>query len=75
MRAYIVGYTKLLVKGTGVWSPEKISQEGYSTYEAARNYIMSRPSNPVKCSCWHFQTAANEEYYIHEVIIKEAEND
>lgn len=70
MKVYIVGYRKLIDKENGIWSPEKISQEGYKTYKQAREYIETRPSRPVACSDFYFQNDFYEEYYIHEIIIK-----
>lgn len=69
MKVYIIGYKKMIDKENVVWSEEKISQEGYATYEQAREYIESRPSHPVACSDYYFQSFF-EEYYIHEIVIK-----
>ena len=70
MRAYVDEYRRFH-KDTNEWS-HKISQEGYDTIEAAQRFIEGRAGNPVKCSMYYYQTAQFEEYYIHEVIIKEA---
>lgn len=70
MRIYIVEYKHLIDKEHGIWS-SKVSQEGYSTLEDAQVHIESRPGSPVKCSEFYYQTATLDEYYIHDILIKE----
>ena len=68
MRAYIIEYRTLADKDRAIWK-SKISQEGYTSLQAAQRFIMSRPGMPVKCSEMYFQTELFEEYYIHDVRI------
>ena len=68
MRAYIIEYRTLADKDRAIWK-SKISQEGYSSLEAAQRFILSRSGTPVKCTETYFQTERFEEYYIHDVRI------
>lgn len=68
MRAYIIEYRSLIDKASGTWT-SKISQEGYTSLEAAQRYIETRAGNPGKVSNWYYQTEHFEEYYIHDARI------
>lgn len=70
MRVYVVEYKHLTDKEHGIWS-SKISQEGYNTLEDAQAFIESRAGSPVKCSNFYYQTPLFDEYYIHEILIKD----
>lgn len=70
MKIYVVEYRFLVDKEHGIWS-SKLSQEGYSKLEDAQAYIESRVGLPVKCSNFYYQTSTFEEYYIHNILIKE----
>lgn len=53
----------------------KISQEGYSSYNDARNFCKERATNAGRTSIpMYFQNRTfngiDEEFYIHEVIVK-----
>ena len=68
MRAYIIEYRTPADKDRAIWK-SKVSQEGYSSLEAAQRFILSRPGMPVKCTETYFQTERFEEYYIHDIRI------
>lgn len=72
MRVYIVTYRYLADKERGLYSGEKISQEGYRTLEDAQKYIRSRPERPIKVNEMYFVTDNREEYYIHDVLVRES---
>ena len=69
MRAYIVEY-RHFDQQTNSWI-SKISQEGYTTLEAAQDYIETRPGHMVQVSAMYYQTEGMGEYYIHDVMIAE----
>lgn len=50
----------------------KVSQDGYTTLQAAQAFVESRANEPSKQTEFYYQTALLEEYYIHDVLIKEA---
>lgn len=68
MRAFIIEYRTLADKDRAIWK-SKISQEGYTSLEAAQRFILSRSGKPVKCTETYFQTEHFEEYFIHDVRI------
>ena len=49
-----------------------VSTEGYTTLQAAQDFVESRANEPSKQTEFYYQTALLEEYYIHDVLIKEA---
>lgn len=69
MRAYIIEY-RHFDKLTNNWN-SKISQEGYSSLEAAQTFIERKPSGPVRVTPMYYQTQLLEEYYIHDIHIIE----
>lgn len=69
MTAYIIEY-RHFDKLTNSWC-SKISQEGYSTLEAAQDYIETRPGHMVQVSPMYYQTEGMCEYYIHDIHINE----
>lgn len=69
MRAYIVEH-RHFDKLTNSWI-NKISQEGYTTLEAAQDYIETRPGHMVQISAMYYQTEGMCEYYIHDININE----
>lgn len=70
MRVYIIEYRRYN-KQTDEWS-KKVSQEGFTTLQAAQRFIETRPGRPVKCSEFYYQTELFEEYYIHDVLVRDA---
>lgn len=70
MRVYIVEY-RHYDKYYDRWVTH-VSQEGYRTLKAAQDYVESRANEPSKQTEFYYQTALLEEYYIHDVLIKEA---
>ena len=66
MRVYIIEHQ---TKDCCGWSG-KISQEGYSTLEAAQNFIEKRPGNPQKSSSMWYDVSDTERYLIHDILIK-----
>jgi len=74
MRAYIIEYRQHL-PGAGDIPSSHISQEGYTTLEAAQAFIERKPGAPVAITPMLYQTAeGSEQYIIHDVQIKEAYN-
>ena len=70
MKVYIIEYRKF-EKYTQTWI-SKISQEGYTLYEDARIFCQERAgNNGVTDRPFYFQINNFEEYYIHEVLIKD----
>lgn len=69
MRVYIVEY-RHFDKQTNSWI-SKISQEGYTTLEAAQDYIETRPGHMVQVSAMYYQTEGMGEYYIHDILVAE----
>ena len=70
MRVYIVEYRhydKLFDRWISA-----VSQEGYTTLQAAQAFIESRANEPSKQTEYYYQTPMLEEYYITEVTIREA---
>ena len=72
MRVYIVTYRYLADEKRRLYSGENISQEAYRTLEDAQKYIRSRPGHPVKVNEMYFVTDNREEYYIHDVLVRES---
>lgn len=70
MRVYIIEYRRFC-KGTGEWV-SKVSQEGFTTLQAAQRFIETKPGRPGKCSEFYYQTEIFEEYYIHDVLVRDA---
>ncbi len=70
MRVYIVEYRHYNRSVAGWVS--KLSQEGYTTIQAAQAYVESRANEPSKQTEFYYQALPLEEYYIHEVMIREA---
>lgn len=70
MRVYIIEY-RLFYKGTGEWI-SKVSQEGFTTLQAAQRFIEGKPGRPGKCTEFYYQTELFEEYYIHDVLVRNA---
>lgn len=72
-KMYVIEY-RYFDKESNTWI-HHISQEGYSTYEAARDYCKARTNNEgVTAIPFYFQgisaTGLFEEYYIHEISVK-----
>lgn len=70
MKVYIVTYRYMADKERGIWTSDRILPEGYTTLEAAQDFIKRAAGDPVKISNWYFQTENLEEYYIRKVTIK-----
>ena len=70
MRAYIIEH-RHFDQASNSWV-SKISQEGYSSLEAAQDYIETRPGHMVQVSAMYYQTEGMSEYYIHDVLISDA---
>ena len=74
MRAYIIEHQQFLPAGGSIPSSH-ISQEGYSSLEAAQKFIESRPSAPGAITAMLYQTVdGNERYLIHDILIREGRN-
>ena len=70
-KVYIIEY-RYFDENSESWI-SKVSQEGYSTYESARNFCEERATNAGRTDMpMYFQNTTfndiHEEYYIHEVI-------
>lgn len=63
MRAYAV-----MVRFNGT---EKLSQEAYSSLEAAHRFIKSRIPEPGRLSMMKFRDAEGREYLIHDLLVRE----
>lgn len=63
MRAYAV-----MVRFNGT---EKLSQEAYSSLEAAQRFIKSRIPEPGRLSMMKFRDAEGREYLIHDLLVRE----
>ena len=63
MRAYAV-----MVRFNGT---EKLSQEAYSSLEAAHRFIKSRIPEPGRLSMMKFRDAEGREYLIHDLMVRE----
>lgn len=70
MRVYIIEYRRYY-KDTDEWI-SKVSQEGFASLGAAQRFIESKPGRPGKCSELYYQTELFEEYYIHDVLVRDA---
>lgn len=70
MRVYIIEYRRYC-KETDEWV-SKISQDGFPTLEAAQRFIEAKPGRPGKCSELYYQTELFEEYYIHDILVRNA---
>lgn len=69
MRVYIIEHQQFLPAGGNIPSSH-ISQEGYTSLEAAQKYIESRPSAPGAFTAMLYQTVdGNERYIIHDIRI------
>lgn len=73
MTAYVVEYRPITDRAR-MLRTSRISSEGYTSLEAAQDYIESRSGSPVKCSEYYYQDKFLAEYYIHEVRIIERRN-
>lgn len=69
MRVYIIEYRRYDHRD-GYWK-RKLSQEGYRSLEDAKRFIESRPGSPLRCTAMYYQTGHFEEYYIHDVLIRD----
>ena len=70
MRVYIIEY-RSYCKETDEWI-SKVSQEGFASLQAAQRFIEAKPGRPVKCSELYYQTELFEEYYIHDILVRNA---
>ena len=51
---------------------EKLSQEAYSSLEAAQRFIRSRSPEPGRLSMMKFRDSEGREYLIHDLLVREA---
>lgn len=70
MRVYIIEY-RCYCKGTNEWV-SKIFQEGFTSLQDAQRFVEAKPGRPGKCSELYYQTELFEEYYIHDVLVRNA---
>ena len=71
MRAYIIEHRQFL-SGYGAIPNSRISQEGYTTLEAAQAFIERKPGAPEAISPMFYETEdGSEQYLIHDVMIVE----
>lgn len=63
MRVYVVS---ICANGS-----EKLSQEAYSSLEAARRFIKSRAPEPERLSMMKFRDTEGREYFIHDLLVRE----
>lgn len=63
MRVYVVA-----VRTGGI---EKLSQEAYSSLEAAQRFIKSRTPEPGRLSMMKFRDIEGREYIIHDLLVHE----
>ncbi len=63
MRVYAVA-----VRTDGI---EKLSQEAYSSLEAAQRFIKSRTPEPGRLSMMKFRDVEGREYIIHDLLVRE----
>lgn len=50
---------------------EKLSQEAYSSLEAAQRFIRSRSPEPGRLSMMKFRDSEGREYLIHDLLVRE----
>ena len=50
---------------------EKLSQEAYSSLEAAQRFIRSRSPEPGRLSMTKFRDSEGREYLIHDLLVRE----
>lgn len=70
MRVYIIEYRRYC-KETDEWI-SKVSQEGFASLQAAQRFIETKHGRPGKCSEFYYQTELLEEYYIHDILVRDA---
>ena len=69
MTAWIVEY-RYYNRLVNAWE-SKISQEGYSSLEAAQKFIEGRTGNLTRCTPMRYQADGQAEYYIYDIHIRE----
>lgn len=71
MKIYVIERREFTYKdGRNIFSGVLL-QNGFSTLEGAQSFIESCSGLPYKCDDYHYKTCGFDEYFIHEILVKE----